>query len=1081
MSRTNIRFKGIVRNANISDSAIGDCEELINVSSENGVLKIVKDKKPISVNIPYKDVTIHETGGQQNYIGKDSKGWVWFDPLTGLEKMRLYDSIDDVHVAFLNNMIVISDIVAIKQEVYIFKNGAYSKFYDGLDINIPYTLNSKGCSIQEKTYRVSGLSKEEFITGCQSVRNRILSENKDHCEGHFLVAFNYTLYDGSEVGLIGLKSIIQGSRYTRNGESVPEEEVLNAFISPQATSASDSAILAKFIPQKFYSRYTLTIAENEDLLRYKDLISKVNLYVSRPISRFAFDTEHLITQLITFGSDPIINWPANPSTATEDETPGVKFSSIPLDETKIESSLMFKMKSWTLEEISRGIEEYNLSFSFDEQTTNKTMSVSQPAIERAGKMFPFNNRMHIYDSRARLLAKLSAVSERLGTYQEVQGTVIVYLNNNSDSDLVMVYSSVPLYILESGTVSLVLPRMIVYPDSRAYKIRYVYGTYKYDITLASSPAYNYAYAFDDIADMEPFDEDIPEHNDTYEEDSSLNVTAQNNPIVFPVEHSYLFPGTIKALAYATEPVSQTQISQYPLYVFTDKGIYAMEQGINDPRLNTTGTVLYANQILINTDQCDDTVIQTRSGVVYISNGGIYILSGRNSLNISLPLSGNLDTDIRTAVAYPQCCMNNNLYNVENNLSQVKLEDYLPNASLVYIPFRDELIVSNPDYQYSYVFSFIYKSWHKITETITGVSRNVVQKAIFTSSSVAKAAEGRITIGSAVITPQHTFTCVRQAIYSGGDYQSNMNEKYALVVDGVQVSSAQIKYPTRLPLLIALLCKDIPYLDCWYDGTSHYILSSMEFKQGATVELVHTATGYTVFNIEFDTYESVVNIPAKGVGDSISVMNNIGVTVSTRQISSSDSVLSLTNELSEVINGNHLLGVHADTSINDISLTASTPGSSGNNIILTVGSGNYVSIYQEQLSGGKDITLEPGDYSVLIDYTREQDATKVIHIQTRPITFDQVFTIVQRCILYCRASITSEHNLSMYLFASDNLKDWQCVSASQKSDVIIEHIRLQRSARAHKYYIFIIGGKVFTTAELSHLAIELQERFNSKLR
>lgn len=83
MSIENVKIGGINLHPNISDSRIGDCEELINVKSENGNLRIDTDYEVVSADIPYRDIIIHTVGTQKMYIGKDSEGIVWFTPHTG--------------------------------------------------------------------------------------------------------------------------------------------------------------------------------------------------------------------------------------------------------------------------------------------------------------------------------------------------------------------------------------------------------------------------------------------------------------------------------------------------------------------------------------------------------------------------------------------------------------------------------------------------------------------------------------------------------------------------------------------------------------------------------------------------------------------------------------------------------------------------------------------------------------------------------------------------------------------------------------------------------------------------------------
>lgn len=1074
MSRQDIRFNGMNRNSNVSDSRPGDCEELINVRSENGALKIVKDKHEVSVNIPYKDVIIHDISGVRNYIGKDSSGWVWFSPETGLVLMRLYEGTDNVFVATLDNQLVISDKANIKTVSFIYADETYKEFGKDISFDVEtYRWSSwyPGDDIPEEF--ILSPSKMEYIDSCRSFINKFKNENDTFCEGMFLYAFTITMYDGKETGMYGLTAV--------SGNVQADRGAANAFIDISGTGSTSGGatnIVTKFRFDQFFQKHTLTTGANESLFKqYENLIKSVNLYVSLPITRMPVNESTVEIKDVTFNNYS--------NKVTVGEAPEFIITPLGASETGAEKSLLYKQKSWTLKEFCEGI-EHTIKFGGDKQATGKTMEVSTAYLQRAGRLFSYNKRIHAYDSSVKLSIPLGNMYQWASDdYDDITADVYVFLMIDGREQVIK-YSDITLATKANDVLlypAVSLPDMIVYSDSRAFKMVIVtsntsiegYSKFELSIDLQSSPAYNYAYAFADNTGMTPsnFDEFGIDLDNTYNEAYAINVTAQGNPMVYPVEHSYLFGGTIKALAYATEPISQSQIGQYPLYVFTDKGIYAMEQG--------SGTVLYANQVMVNTDKCDDDVTQTRNGVVYKANGSIYILSGRNSLNISLPVSGPIDKDIRKAVAYTQCCLNDKLYNVADNISQVEFQDYIPDARLVYIPYRDELVVSNPQYKYSYVFSFIYKTWHKISESLSPVGDNIVQRAIFTSSAVAKAATGEIIVANAVITPEHSFTAMQRAIYSGSDFQSGMNERYALVIDDVQVSSVYVRYPARLALIIAMLCKDVPYLDCMYDGASQYIFSSIAFDEGGQVELIQSDTGYTVFSITFDEHESVVSIPDKAVGGTISVNSSKGGSASTRKIIDGDSVVSLAAELNSSINGQAALGVHSDVGLNTLSLTASAAGAAGNGITLTLNAGNYVSLYHTRMSGGKDVTLEPGDYSILVDYTREKESTKVVHLQSRPMSFSQAYSIMRRMILHCKASITSPDNLSLYLFASNNLNEWQCVAASQKSDVTLDHIRLQRAARAYRYYIVIIGGQIYTTTELSYIMMEIEERFESKIR
>ena len=1073
MARENIRFNGINRNSNVSDSRPGDCEELINVRSENGALKIIKDHVEISSNIPYRDIIIHEVAGVRNFIGKDSSGWVWFDPDSGIALMRMYDAVEDVFVSTLNNMLTFSDKQNIVTKTYLYSNTAntYSLFTSGLDVSINPTVTSSFYDgDHDTTEDPLAPSKAQYLSALQGFVNKFKIDNKTYSEGIFLYAFTVTLYDGKETGMYGLNAIATG--YKKN----PAEA--NAFISiAENPGGSTPNLYTRIYWDRFYQQHVMTIAPDDSLvLNYKDIIKSVNLYVSVPITRMPLIEENVNLKNVIFEDGKV-----------ETLAGEFSFDVVYPKDSKAEKSLLYRQKTWTLEEFAQGL-DYTLEFGGDIQATGKTMEVSASSQTRAGEMFNYNNMLHFFNSAVRLDVPLGNIYKKSSDdYPDIIADIYVFLKING-ADQVIKYSDITL-ATRSNSVQLFpainLPDMIVYSDSRAYRMLIVtvdpsvmiegYSKLHLDVSLLSSPAYNYAYAYSSTGGMVPsnFDESEVNISSIYYEPDSLNVTSQGNPLIFPVEHSYLFPGDIKSLSYATEPISQTQVGQYPLYVFTNKGIFAMEQG--------AGAVLYANQVMINTDKCSQDVVQTRNGVVYIANNSIYILSGRNSLQISLPLDGSIDTDIRRAEAYSECCMSGLLYDVEHNISQIEIKEYLEDVNLVYIPYRDELIVSNPDYKYSYVFSFIYKTWHKVTDSFESVGGNIIRRAVSASSSVAKAAKGEIIVASAVVTAAHTFSAVQQAIYSGGDFISGTNERYALVVDGVQVSSALFRYPTRLPLMLAILCKDIPYLDCWYDGSSHFILTDMAFDTGSQLELVQLSNSYKVFGVPFSEYQAVVSIPDKAIGSNLSVSSSNGGTASTRAIKESDTVLTIAAGLNTAINTSTQMGFMSELSVNVLSLTAETAGAAGNDIEISFDTGDYVNIVCVELSGGKNISLEPGNYGILEDCTREKHCSKTIHIQSRPMAFSDAFTLVRRMVFHCKASLTGEKNLSFYLFASNDLNSWQCVAAAQRGNTQLDHIRLQRSGRAYKYYVVIIGGQVYTTTELSYLMVEIEDKFNSKIR
>ncbi|WP_340111981.1 hypothetical protein [Maribellus mangrovi] len=80
------------------------------------------------------------------------------------------------------------------------------------------------------------------------------------------------------------------------------------------------------------------------------------------------------------------------------------------------------------------------------------------------------------------------------------------------------------------------------------------------------------------------------------------------------------------------------------------------------------------------------------------------------------LYGKPNLDIQAVENYTYRIDQAQLVNLIDSISPVDAEVYLSGALLGYNHEYKELIVSNPNYQYSYVYNFKSNSWHKISES-----------------------------------------------------------------------------------------------------------------------------------------------------------------------------------------------------------------------------------------------------------------------------------------------------------------------------------------------------------------------------
>ena len=140
---------------------------------------------------------------------------------------------------------------------------------------------------------------------------------------------------------------------------------------------------------------------------------------------------------------------------------------------------------------------------------------------------------------------------------------------------------------------------LFYPSIKAANITYsvetthgLPGIITIPITLSEHKYLNGAFYLDPNLNPVPLDSvDSGITADTHFQDlqSTLFVSAHQNPFVFPASSRITLPvGRILSVASNTEAISQGQFGQFPLYAFTDDGIWALEVN-NEGKVHGTTT------------------------------------------------------------------------------------------------------------------------------------------------------------------------------------------------------------------------------------------------------------------------------------------------------------------------------------------------------------------------------------------------------------------------------------------------------------------------------------------------------------
>lgn len=292
--------------------------------------------------------------------------------------------------------------------------------------------------------------------------------------------------------------------------------------------------------------------------------------------------------------------------------------------------------------------------------------------------------------------------------------------------------------------------ILMFPDSRVDSV-YCYtehnGTYyKFTVGISKSSVYNLSIAslFSPKNGMSRFlSKDFPLEEVTEEEYSQydghygewvgdtsvdapkeLMVSEQSNPLIFPPELDYIFDDDIVAIGTNYKEISLAQDGQYPLYVFTKKGIWTMGLGTYS---------FYSTQIPVHPDiAISRNTIGIGGGVVYVAKDGIKVINGREVTSLSEPLRGNPSsatyiTSLLSALGHGQNPNRlNTIYTSYMNGIGGTVKEYQDyylfneNITLGFDRMNNELMVCNSSGDIGYsnltkVYNFNSGSWYTRTE------------------------------------------------------------------------------------------------------------------------------------------------------------------------------------------------------------------------------------------------------------------------------------------------------------------------------------------------------------------------------
>lgn len=184
-------------------------------------------------------------------------------------------------------------------------------------------------------------------------------------------------------------------------------------------------------------------------------------------------------------------------------------------------------------------------------------------------------------------------------------------------------------------------------------------------------------------------------------------SEEANPFVFPLDGRHTFTGKVLGVAVATTALSTGQFGQFPLYVFTDDGIWALETG-NDGSFVTSKPV--SRDVCIN----PDSITTIDNAVVFVTEKGVMMISGSQVANLSENMNGkhfHLEEESGEYNLISDSDWSGLLPSISDDTHFMA---FMREAFIVYDYTGNRLVFFKPDEVYQYVYYLKTATWHKMS-------------------------------------------------------------------------------------------------------------------------------------------------------------------------------------------------------------------------------------------------------------------------------------------------------------------------------------------------------------------------------
>lgn len=762
-----VKYNGYSAQPSDYECADGELATSLNLISEDSQLKPILQPVPkkIGLSASQKVVYIHETYSIKHYIIQSGNSVSWIDAKTESDTaqpiaLATLNGVDIYQFSSIGNTLLI--LCSDGMHYYLWKGD--SAGYLALGTTMPECSLSFGLQAEMKrtdefeiNYSIhkNNIYSEFDDTQKTNITSQVLAKiNKFIAEEStkkgkfifpFLLRYAYRLYDGTLTRHSAPILMICSS------ENTPRVFWFNLHGNDDYYKTAKLRVVAPVHSLDYALKSDL-----ESLKDWSDIIKSVDIFVSKPI--YIYDQNGECEKFINGGEDlssfsvcKHINQAASTSTyplryqynnfgklyaftftpdALSSRPGGVlvtpKRSADAVKEDVRSCSQFYFLHSIRVEELKTNRtlipvkEDYLQSLVAREVMTDDYDSHDKIIAQQA---FAYNSRLNLSGIKKQLFKGFDGYSlfnysdgfvynwsDATPTIVDYTLGVVVAVYIKQDGKDIIVYGN-------AGTCANKAPLLFFYyPNVNAYKAVIIRSIDSDNLVIPLEPHgfLNGAFYFGGWEEPAGVSQSRPVQSSdaerTIEVFNKIYTSEVNNPYFFPVLGiNTVGTGRIKAISTAAKALSEGQFGQFPLYAFTDEGVWALE-------VSSSGS--YSARQPITRDVILDNAepLQMDSAVLFPTDRGIMLISGSQTQCITDIINSKEPFNVLQLPGMDK--LHTMLgHEADTCLPTKAFLDFLSDCGMLYDYVHQRVIVYNHGYTYAYVYSLRSKQWGMMYSTI----------------------------------------------------------------------------------------------------------------------------------------------------------------------------------------------------------------------------------------------------------------------------------------------------------------------------------------------------------------------------